>query len=77
MKIPKKGNVYLHSNISKRLFSDWRAAAATLELEFGVWIEVDTEYDINYMTRIYFRVMDHEFESVRDLKKALENKALL
>ena len=77
MKIPRTGQVYINSNIGKRIFNDWRAAAATLELEYGVWIEVDTEYDANYMIRIYFRVMDHEFESVQDLKKGLENKVLL
>lgn len=78
MKIPKSEHVYHNSNTAKRLFNDWRAAAAQIEMEYGVWVAVKTEEDTNtIVTRIYFLAMEHEFESLRDLKKALENKAFM
>ena len=78
MKIPSKSHIYHNSNIAKRLFIDWRNAAAQMELEYGIWIEVETEEDAQTaLSRIYFKVMEHEFDNLKDLKKALELKAFI
>lgn len=77
MKIPKEQHVYYNNNVARRLLQDWGDAARQIELEYGVWIEVKTEDDNNVLSRIYFKVMEHEFENLRDLKKALEMKAFI
>ncbi len=78
MKIPPEQCVYANSNFAKRLLQDWRSAASQIELEYGVWVEVQIEENSSTsLTRIYFIAMDHEFESVRDLRKALDNKAFM
>lgn len=62
-------------------FVHWYNAAQTLSLQHGIFIEVLMDCTPNSsvlstkVTRIYFKAMGHEFESLRDLKKGLRNKA--
>ena len=76
MKIPSHANDKRRNKIV-HAFDD---AADKYSPEYGVFILVRGEYlndekDISKMTRIYFMVMEHEFESIRDLRKALRLKA--
>ncbi len=65
----------------------WHDAARQISLETGIFIEVKYEYDgpgpqpfgpVNVeIRRIFFKVKEHEFESLTDLKKAVANRAFL
>lgn len=86
MKIPKEA-----SPDNNTTLEFWRAAAQKLSLETGIYIQVIGDYDqrtytydlsgntsINFwLTRIYFKVEEHEFENLHDLRKGLKNKAFL
>jgi hypothetical protein len=60
----------------------WREAASKMSLEYGVYVDFKWEYsgdltDPKTEERIYFEVASHQFESLRDLRKALRNKIFL
>jgi len=82
MKIPK--NISGDLEIEDYLYL-WRDKAVELSMEYGIFIDTIIEREnrkgrrqSSYsITKIVFKAMDHEFESLIDLKKALENKALL
>lgn len=70
--------------------SDWIAGvyylAAKISMESSVFVNIGIEWaeplsrnvsNGPQMTRIYFIVDGHEFETVSDLKKAITNKAFL
>jgi hypothetical protein len=55
----------------------WREIAARIGSETGVFINVKYELDEQYIIRIYYSVMEHEFESETELRRALALKAFL
>ena len=61
---------------------DWLKAAYQLSLESGIFIEVIVKHDRSnlgnlYLQEIVFKVMEHEFNGLSDLKRAIDNKAFL
>ena len=54
----------------------WIETAIKLSMYYGVPIVVKTTPGAFY-DRIFFKVMDHEFDNLKDLKVALRNKAFL
>lgn len=82
MKIPS--NYLTESNWSK-IYNLWYSAAETLSMETGIFVKVYAKYEHNngvehnYLTasRIFFQIGEHEFESLHDVKKAIDNKAFL
>lgn len=58
----------------------WWEAAQQISMDTGIYIGVGCDYhDASGMgiTRVYFEVNGHQFESLNDLKKAIANKAFL
>lgn len=76
MKIPKNSGA--HYEEIRQL---WQKTANEMALEYGIFIQVVTYYDNNShfpnFNNITFEVMDHEFENLHDLRKAVQNKAFL
>lgn len=79
MKIERSKHFWSHSTEYEHLIADFKQVARQLQVEHGVFIDVCSEYceDGVIVTRVYFKVMDHEFETGRELRKALENKAFV
>jgi hypothetical protein len=83
MKISKEAHI-LHTSVPTNkgalLAKVWEDAAIQVGLDTGVHVLVKIDYwagsggDIQ---RIYFQVMDHEFESEKELRRALALKAFL
>jgi hypothetical protein len=77
MKIPE------HINMvdTNEYFKVWRHEAQQLSMETGIFIQVVIKYRsssvVVYVDEIVFKIMDHEFNSLHDLKKAIVNKAFL
>ena len=73
---------YLGSKESDRIEEAWAEAARQVALDFGVYIEVKKEWTDgsvfdSHIAHIYFKVGEHEFEGLRELKRALRLKAFL
>ena len=67
---------------SDRIEKEWSEASRQIGLEHGVFVEVKKEYRggtvfDDVLSRIYFKVGEHEFESLRELKRACRLKAFL
>ena len=77
MKISKERQIYWDGPLASDLKGKWCLKASDMSMEYGVFIEVGWELDGEDMTRIYFKVIDHKFDSLQDLRKALEHKAFL
>lgn len=75
MKITKDANISTSDSQATHLL--WDKTAREISLETGIYIEVVAEYENITLTEIKFKVMDHEFGSLKELKKALDNKAFL
>jgi hypothetical protein len=73
MKIP--AHIYMHE--SSPTVERWQFAADNLSMETGIFVEVKYESSVGCMTRIYFVIGDHQFDSLNEVKRALENKAFL
>lgn len=77
MKIPKKFGK--RSEIVKA----YNEAAVQASPYYGVLVEVygdytdDRQSDIDSLERIYFSVMNREYEGLKDLKRALRLKAFM
>lgn len=63
----------LETGIYIQVSAEYGETPATIYLAPGHIIP-STDF---HLERIYFKIMDHEFESLNDLKKALNNKAFL
>jgi len=77
MKIPY--SIYITSN--NPIWKGWEAAATKLAVEYGVYIEAvkasPSIADADEGQHLYFQVGETKFESLRDLRRALRNKAFL
>jgi hypothetical protein len=77
MKIPS--GTYISS--SHPIWLAWQAAATKLAIEYGIWIEPikqgASSANLDDGQSLYFQIGDKQFESLRDLRKALKNKAFL
>lgn len=73
MKIPK------HIGLASKDLYHWKAKAEEISMEYGVYVEViyTNRGSSNHLEAIQFKILDHVFEGVKDLRKALENKAFL
>lgn len=77
MKIPDK--VW----ISRDEIVSWQEEARRLRMKYGIYVTAQQDYEQGTMAtatrpiRLYFMVDEHEFESLNDLEKALQNKAFL
>ncbi len=77
----------MSSHAISKLEELWHDTARQISLETGIYVEVGYEYEGSGpspfgpisldMKRIFFKVKEHEFESLTDLKKAIANKAFL
>lgn len=84
MKIPDQSE-WFHNTSGSHLYSAWKKTAHEIGMASGIYVSVICELhpfdaadpDGSYIKRLYFKVMDHEFEGSDELKKALENKAFL
>ena len=78
MKIPETAPGWRREQI----VADFRVASRKYTAEYGIYIatlvifrgskKIDSEAE-----RVYFSVMEHEFEGIRDLRKALRLKAFI
>jgi hypothetical protein len=60
-------------------FAKWFSVAEELSIKYGIFVEViltRREYSI-WIDRVQFKVMEHHFESLNALQKALDNKIFL
>ena len=75
-----KGVDYKANSKSDLLITAWSKAAIKAGLETGIFVDVEFEYFQNnypYIKRIYFKVLDKEFDDETTLKRALKMKAFL
>ena len=84
MKFPKGSNIkgadYKANSSSDLLLSAWKHAAIKAGLETGIFVDVEFEYfEMNYpyIERIFFKIIDLEFEDETSLRRALKLKAFL
>lgn len=92
MRIPEEEYLTPNSKdtFGQRMIDRWEAEASRLSLRTGVFIKVGCDYYTTpastttgfvsvamYISRIYFKVMDQEFESLMELKRAIKLKAFL
>lgn len=78
MKIPSHVHIY----DSNPVVTGWKNAAERASIEGGIFVEVVVKYrgvgfPSSHVDEILFKIMDHEFGSLRELKKAIGNKAFL
>jgi hypothetical protein len=74
MKFPKGTNI----TSNNPLYQKWCATAIEMTVEYGIQIETQMQYDDNSeFQSLYFEVDGHRFECLKDLRRALENKAFL
>jgi hypothetical protein len=74
MKIPK------HIHLASKDFQNWREKAQELSMEYGMFIELiytNRNNQTPELESVQFKVMDHVFEGLKDLRKALDNRAFL
>ena len=82
MKITEN-HLYYKTERFETIIKLWEDAALNLSLETGVYIVVkfsifrELEYSDDKVSRIYFQINNHEFESLTELKQALSLKAFL
>lgn len=59
--------------------ANWTNAADKMGMEYGIFISVGCERSVvtKNITRVYFKVEDHEFDSLRELRKVLRMKVFL
>ena len=85
MKIPRELGLYREGIRGSALLKMFEDGALELIFKSGIFIEVVVETvpgtspdpKKEHFARIYFKVMQHEFEGLDDLKKAVENKVFL
>lgn len=83
MKIPFGANLIDNVGVGRDLITEFENVAIRIGVETGMLVTVERYYhDIGGITsrcisRITFKVMDHEFDSLKDLTTALNNKAFL
>ena len=81
MRIPKDVIFNWPSEKAQRLIKNWNASAEQIEIEFGIYVKVDCKYNQSApgtpMTEIFFKIDDHEFGSLNELKRALKLKSFL
>lgn len=77
MKIPTNCN--LNTQDWDTISHLWESTARQISMTYGVFVTVKNERNGwgEPITRIYFTVDDHEFESLLTLKRALRMKAFL
>lgn len=77
MKIPENTN--LSSSDMDVIYELWETTARQVSMTYGILVTVKHERSgwQEPITRIYFAVDDHEFESLLTLKRALRMKAFL
>jgi hypothetical protein len=59
---------------------EWQAVAAQIGMETGIFVEVDSKWDYvgkEETQRLVFILDGHEFETLGDLKKAIEMIAFI
>jgi hypothetical protein len=60
------------------LFKLWETAGLNMTVEYGIRVQIIlTGPTVDEVQRLYFKVDNYEFECLKDLRKALENKAFL
>lgn len=80
MKIPKRAQTEEREKIKDA----FKNAATKYSLEYGIFIQVCGDYykdvttkDISSLSEIFFYLDGHAFHSLKELRKALRNKAFL
>ncbi len=75
MKVPK--GLWIGSN--SKYYEKWNEEGIRLSVEYGVFVETEINNlnDPTIHQEIYYKVGDHRFDSLKDLKKALRNRAFL
>ena len=76
MKIPDTFECY---NQRDEITKFWVELALQLSAEYGIFISTISKWSNEKfgLSEIVFKVGEHEFGSVKELRKALENKAFL
>jgi hypothetical protein len=73
-----KFNTYDDYLFHERSVNLWRQTADKLSMIYGIQITVETDYGGGVAPKgIFFRIDDKEFESLKDLRKALKMKAFI
>jgi hypothetical protein len=75
MKIPEHINLPYDGTTTQA----WYEAAIAESMRTGIYIEtIRTKHNNSeYVSELQFKVMDHLFDNLTDLRKALDNKAFL
>ena len=79
MKIDDKIMNYISSSELENIRIQWKNTAIDMSIEYGIFISVQLErshYTARY-NHFIFSAMGHTFESLKDLRAALDNKAFL
>jgi hypothetical protein len=73
-------NIPKHIHLSSKDFQNWREKAQEMSLEYGIFVELvytNRNNQTPELESIQFKVMGHTFDSLKDLRKALDNKVFL
>ena len=74
MKFPKGTTITANSP----LYQKWCAVALDATVEYGIEIETNLHWDeVNDIQSLYFEIDGHQFECLKDLRRALELKTFL
>ena len=70
--------ILAYGDEGKTMIKMWQQEAQRIMMDRGVYVTVSYDEDkARRMTRIYFKALEREFDSVHDLYKVLNNKAFL
>lgn len=64
----------------QKIGNAWENTAIKMSIEYGVFVRALCDLESNKLfviKRIWFQVGSHEFESLKELRRALRNPALL
>ena len=78
MKIPDSFHTYGREEYLNTLVKTWEAAAIRLSIEHGVCIKTERKWNVDgFLQELVYEVGNHTFGSLKELRKALRNKAFL
>lgn len=73
MKFSEKSNVIVNGE----LYNSWVAAANKLTIEYGIFVETWHVTNKTKVKELYYKIGDHRFECLKDVRKAIRLKSFL
>ena len=77
MKFPETAKIAVGSELHNRIRNTWTSMASKLSMEYGIYIFVWKEEENGFLTEYNFKIDDHYFGSLKELRKVLRLKSFM